>query len=149
MTFYGQPVVDFVARNIPGCERGFGLCQAIGFGNGSIDAGVVYHNWSPETGVIELSAASTKRDWLTRARLLEIFAYPFDHIGCRIAVARIGEHNARARRIWRSLGADEFVIPLLRSPQEAEVIYTLTRERWKSGRFMRGTNGQTVSAKAA
>jgi hypothetical protein len=54
-----------------------------------------------------------------------------------MAVARIGEHNRRARRIWRSLGADEFVIPALRSPTEAEVIYTLTSEQWHNGKFSR------------
>ena len=149
MIWTGPEVADFVARNIPGCERGFGNCTAIGFGKDRLIAGVVYHNWNPESGVIELSAASIKRDWLTRSGLSLMFAYPFDQIGCRIAVARIGEHNAQARRIWRSLGADEYVIPALRSPLEAEVIYTLSREAWKSGKFARGTHGKAICAQAA
>ncbi len=140
MTLYGHSaaVERFVAALIPGCERGFGEAQGIGFldGAGRLVAGVVYHNWNPESGVIEISAASTCRDWLTRDRLKEIFAYPFA-IGCRMAVARIGEHNRRARRIWRSLGADEFIIPALRSPTEAEVVYTLTSEQWHNGKFSR------------
>lgn len=134
-----EAVAEAVAALIPGCERGFGPCKAIGFldGQGRFEAGVVYHNWSPESGVIELSAASVHRSWLTRERLRVVFGYPFDQLGGRIAVARIGEHNARARRIWRSLGASEFPIPALRSPTEAEVIYTLAAETWRAGRFSR------------
>jgi RimJ/RimL family protein N-acetyltransferase len=139
---YGPPVAAFVAAQL-GYDRGFGECQAIGFCEGGrIVAGVVYHNWMPENGVIELSAASDRRNWLTRARLSLIFGYPFDQIKCRMAVARIGEHNARARRIWRSLGAREFAIPELRSPQEAEIIYTLTADQWRDGKFARVQNGQ-------
>jgi hypothetical protein len=147
---YGQPVHDFVARTVPGCERGFGECQAIGFAdNGVIVAGVVYHNWSPETGVIEMSAGSITRNWLNRARLSLIFGYPFDVVRCRMAIARIAESNHRARRIWRSLGADEFIIPALRSPTEAECIFTLPRETWEAGRFKGAIRGQAESANAA
>ena len=146
MIVYGQAAHDFVARVIPGCERGFGACQAIGFiENGEIVAGVVYHNWSPETGVIELSAGSITRKWLTRPRLSLIFGYPFHVVNCRMAIARIAESNHRARRIWRSLGADEFVIPALRSPTEAECIFTLSRETWEAGRFKGATRGKAES----
>ncbi len=130
---YGRTadVAAFVAANIPGCERGFGNCTAIGFGDPLV-AGVVYHNWNPEGGVIELSSASIRRDWLTKANLKAIFGYPFDQLGCQMCVARISEHNARARRIWRALGATEHVIPRLRGRHEAEVIATLTDEAWRA-----------------
>lgn len=133
-------IADVAARIIPNCERGFGNCQALGFldGSGAVDAAIVYHNWEPKNRVIEISAGALSRKWLNRARLSQIFAYPFDQLECRMVVARIGEHNARARRIWRSLGADEYIIPALRSPQEAEVIYTLSKEAWQSSKFMRG-----------
>ena len=132
-------VAAFVAANIPGCERGFGNCAAIGFSDatGKLVAGVVYHNWQPECGVIELSAASTVRSWLTKDRLCQIFEYPFETVGCRMAVARISEHNKRARRIWRSLGAVEYRIPQLRSPTDDEMIYTLGAEKWRSSKFTR------------
>ena len=148
MITYGPDVEAFVAAQL-GFDRGFGECQAIGFCDaGQIVAGVVYHNWVPENGVIELSAASACRKWLTRARLSVIFGYPFDQIKCRMAVARIGEHNARARRIWRSLGANEFAIPELRSPHEAEIIYTLTADQWYRGKFSKVEHGQAKCASA-
>jgi hypothetical protein len=133
---HSADVAAFVARLIPGCERGFIACQAIGFlgSDGVLEAGVVYHNWNPESQVIELSAASLHRKWVTRERLRAIFDYPFS-IGCRLAISRQSEHNTRARRIWCSLGSDEYVIPALRSPTEAEVICVLTKEKWHSSKF--------------
>lgn len=138
LTLYGhsETVATFVAGLIPGCARGFGECQAIGFlgADGTLEAGVVYHNWNPESGVIELSAASIHRKWVTRERLRIIFDYPFS-IGCRLAISRQSEHNAVARRIWRSLGSDEYVIPALRSPNEAEIICVLTKKNWQDSKF--------------
>ncbi len=143
MILYGQSeaVAGFVAQLL-GYPRGFGECQAIGFldSAGRLQAGIVYHNYQPENGVIEISAASTCRTWLNRDRLRTIFDYPF-RIGCRMIVTRTGEHNKRVRRIWRSLGADEIIVPSLRSPTEAEVIYTLTREQWQGGKFGKIANG--------
>lgn len=147
MTVWGDCVAEFVARNIPGCERGFGPCQAMGFlDGGRIVAGIVYHNWSPETQVIEMSASALRANWLNKSRLSAIFAYPFDEIKCRMVVARISEHNRTARRIWRSIGSDEYIIPQLRSPTEAEVIYTLRRDQWLNSKFMREEHGQAERA---
>lgn len=131
-------VEEFVAAHIPGCERGFENCTSIGFdAGGDLVAGVVYHNWSPESGVIELSSASKTRRWLTRERLKIIFEYPFNQLGCRLIVARTSEHNSRVRRIFRQLGAREFPIPELRGPGEAEIVITLSAQTWRDSRFSR------------
>ena len=61
---HSKAVAAFVSKMIPGCEGGFGSCTAIGFldNGGKLIAGIVFHNWHPETGVIEISgAATTKR----------------------------------------------------------------------------------------
>jgi RimJ/RimL family protein N-acetyltransferase len=125
-----QQVATFVAANIPG-ETGFGNCKAIGFGDPLV-AGVVYHNWNPEGRVIELSSASTTRKWVSRANLKVIFGYPFDELDCQLCVARISEHNARARRIWRALGATEYRIPRFYGRDEAMIIATLPVEAWRA-----------------
>lgn len=137
-----------MAQLVPGCARGFGECQAIGFADdeGKLQAGVVYHNWSPENGTIEISAASVNRHWLTKERLSVIFDYPFA-IGCRLVVARTGESNHRVRRIWRSLGSDEYIIPALRSPTEAEIILTLSAAQWLRYR-RKMLDGETKSSNA-
>jgi hypothetical protein len=129
---WAPEVADFVAALL-GFPRGFGECQAVGFLDAAcvLEAGVVYHNWNPEAGVIEISAASTTRRWGTRGRLHMIFGYPFDHIGCQMVVARHAEDNP-VRRIWKALGASEHVIPRLRGRDRAECIATLTVEKWRA-----------------
>jgi hypothetical protein len=52
-----------------------------------------------------------------------------------MVLTRTGEHNSRVRRIWRSLGGNEYAIPALRSPTEAEIIMTLTAEEWQNSKF--------------
>jgi hypothetical protein len=124
-------VAEFVAARL-GITRGFGECRALGFLDkaGAIESGVVYHNWFPEAGVIEISAAALHHRWGTKGRLKAIFGYPFDHVGCQMVVARHAFDNP-VRRIWDALGADEFIIPRLRGRQMSECIATLTVEQWQ------------------
>ena len=132
-------VEDFVASLIPNFERGFGPCETYGItdASGNLVAGIVYHNYYPENGIIEISAAATSPKWLTRRHMQDILEYPFDQLGCRMVVARTGGNNKRALRIWRSIGASEFEIPQLRSPSESEVIHTLTPEQWANSKMNR------------
>jgi RimJ/RimL family protein N-acetyltransferase len=148
---HDEAVGRFVGRFIPGGQRGFGEFRGVGFldNAGRLEAGIVYHNWNPECGVVEVSAASLHRKWVTRDRLRAIFGTPFERFGCRMIVARTSERNEVVRRIWRSIGGSEHVIPGLRADGEAEVILTLHARDWFSSRFARGHNGQAVSAEAA
>ncbi|MGN7808027.1 hypothetical protein ACTJKE_36100 [Ensifer sp. 22521] len=71
-----QTIADFVASHIAGCERGFADFTTMGVEeHGALVAGVVFHNYAPEAGVIELSAASTSKRWLTRPVLKGMFDY--------------------------------------------------------------------------
>ena len=141
-TLYGhdETVARFVAQLLG--ETGFGACKAIGFldRDGLLEAGAVYHNWSPKAGVIEISAAALGHKWGTRERLRTIFAYPFGF--CRMVVARTSEHNPVPLRIWRALGASEYRIEALRGPDEAEIVTTLTREQWQESRY----SGQRIGS---
>lgn len=104
---------------------------------GELIAGVVFHNYCPESGVIEISAASTTPRWMTRTAINAIFDYTFESAGCQMVLTRTSEHNTTVRKLWPRLGADEFSIPRLRGPQTAEVIFTLTREQWAQSKFKR------------
>lgn len=143
-------VETFVMEQL-GYDRGFAPCSWMGFEvDGKLVAGVIFHNWNPESGVIELTAASSQRRWLTKQRLRDIFAYPFYQLECRMAVARISEHNATTRKIWRSLGAKEHVLPELRGPQENEIVSILRAEDWAQSKFLWGPkHGQTKASRAA
>lgn len=131
-----EAVAAFVAKLL-GFERGFGECYAIGFldRDGVLEAGVVYHNWSPEAQVIEITAAAINHRWGTKSRLGLIFSAAFDGMGAQMVVARTSERNPTPLRIWRALGAAEYHIPRLRGRDEGEIITTLTVEQWKGSRF--------------
>lgn len=140
----------FVAALL-GFERGFGPNASMGFHdrNGDLVAGVVFHNWQPEYGVIEVSAAALSPKWLTRARMNTVAEYVFDGIECRMVVARHSERNTIARKLWDRLGAREIRMPKLRGPDEDEMVALLTREEWKASRFAKGSNGWTKHTVAA
>ena len=147
---HSREVAAFVASLIPECSRGFGNCTAIGVLDGDrLVSGLVYHNWNPESGVIEMSCASTTPRWLTRPILRVIYEYPFTEVGCQLVVSRVAEDAKHLRRMWKALGASEYIIPRLRGRAASEAILTLTDEAWANSKFMRGHNGQAKTTKAA
>lgn len=133
-----KEVAAFVAHGL-GYSTGFGNSKGLGYANETegIVAGVVYHNWNPASQVIEISAYSSRRNWLNKSRLRAVFSYPFDQLNCRMCIARISEKNTRTLRIWRVLGADFHTIPDLRADGEAEVVAVLRRAKWKNSKFLR------------
>ena len=139
--FWRADVADWVAAHIDGCGRGFEACQALGVldKSGNICAGIVFHDWSPEHGTIELSAAATDRRWLTRTVAGVAMGYAFQV--ARLALARTSEHNKPVRRLWRALGANEYEIPELWGPRESGVILTLTEAQWQASRLYEPKRG--------
>ncbi|HEV7321589.1 MAG TPA: GNAT family N-acetyltransferase [Ensifer sp.] len=128
-----QVIADFVSAHIPGCSRGFADFTTMGvLDNAALVAGVVYHNYAPEAGVIELSAASTSKRWLTRPVLRAMFGYPFDEIGCQMIVLRVSERNAGMIAIAERFGFSPHRIPRLRGRDEAEILFTLTDNAWRA-----------------
>ena len=133
---HSEIVASFVASLVEGCERGFGPCQAMGVLDGDkLVAGVVFHNWSPEHGVIEMSAAATTRRWITRPVLQAMFGYAFDILGCQAAVARTDPKLGNVRRMWKAIGAKEYTIPRLRGRNTPEVLLVLADDDWKGSRY--------------
>lgn len=141
--FWDTRVSAFVAALLEMRTDFFGKCQALGFLDdaGDLRAGVVYHNWNPEAGVMEISAAALDRRWGGRDTLGVIFAYPFDVAGCQMVVGRTEDGNRAPLHIWRALGADQIRIPRLRGRDKAEILSTLTVEQWRASKFAR-TNGR-------
>lgn len=139
----GGVVSAFVGRHIPGGHRGFNKESAIGFVlNGELIGGTVFHNYSPETRVIEMTTASTSPRWLTPKTLHAIFAIPFEQWCCQMVVLRVSERNERMVRIAQRFGFDGFLIPRLRGRDEAEWLFTLTDDAWKNTKFERSEHGK-------
>lgn len=129
-------VVPFVAK-LCGVRPDFGNCRTMAVldRDGWLVAGLVFHNWSPEYGVIEVSAAALTPKWATRAVLNTALDYVFAH--CQMAVARIAEDNLQARRLWKGLGAEEHILPRLRGRTASEAIQLLTDDAWAQSRLKR------------
>jgi len=105
---------------------------------GKMVAGVVYHNYYPDAGTVEVSAASDTKRWLTRDVLRTFIAMPFERLGVQALVARHAETAQHLRRMWQKVGAQEYTIPRLRGKgQPAECISVLTDDAWAASPFNR------------
>lgn len=110
---------------------------------------VVYNNYQPEAGVIEIHSASTSARWLTRRVLRALFSYPFEQLGCQMVIARVSEKNTRLLRIFTAYGFDHVVIPRLRGRNLGERIFWLTDDAWRANGFHEVKNGKAQSADSA
>ncbi|MGL4310624.1 MAG: hypothetical protein ACRCSU_09070 [Paracoccaceae bacterium] len=95
--------------------------------------GVVYHDWNPEAGTIQMSAAGGD-GWLTRRVLWAMHSYPFE-IGCQMVVLQTSTENHVMRRIAKAYGYREIIIPRLMGRAADASILTLTEEDWRGSRF--------------
>lgn len=122
----------------PGKLRDFGNCQTLAiFEDGELIAGMVYHNFEPDAGVIEISGAGTSKRWLTRETLRKMFAYPFEEIGVQSVVMRVDPEDTALRRMLTAYGFELYVIPRLRGRDKAENVFLLTDDAWASNKFNR------------
>lgn len=148
---FGQDemVADFVARAkvASGFSRRAGFTdrnlRAIGIANADNEliAGIVYFNYNPEAGTIEMSVeALPKQNWLTRETLAVMFQYPFIHCGCQMLMTRT---SARSEHVLRMLAAMNFsliLIPRSGGRTEDGVLGLLTYEDWINGKFCKRFN---------
>ena len=148
---HSEAVADFVSKLIPRCGGGFGECSAIGVidESGKLIGGLVFNNWEPEFGTIEVTGAATDRRWFTRDILDAVDRYAFGDLGCQMLIARHSANARHIRRLWLAVGAEEFVIPRLWGRNEDGVISTITQESWNESRFKRHTHGQPKTTETA
>lgn len=132
---WGLPGVDELVSEITREGDNYGPHQSLGVidGNGRLIAGVIFHGWQPEYGVIQVTAASLSRKWATRTVLRAGFGYAFSF--CRMVIARTSENNTPVRRLWRAFGAQEVLLPDLRAEGEGEAVMMLSKDSWERSRF--------------
>lgn len=107
------------------------------FDGGHLLGAAAFHNFDPDAGVMEISAAASSPRWLSRPVLWEMFSYVFDRAGCQTCVLRVSARNARLHRILTAYGFDHVTVPRLRGRDEDERIFWLHDEVWRRNGFHR------------
>lgn len=105
--------------------------------NEAVIAGAIWHNYEPDSGVIEISAAATTKRWLTRTTLGVLFGIPFKEWGCQAVVMRVSDHDEALHRMLKAYGFERYRVPRLRGRDEAENVFVLTEENWASNKFQK------------
>jgi hypothetical protein len=139
---YGHDVAvaDFVRQLIPSCRaRGFGNCRTIGIVDGGmLIAGLVYHNFDPDAGVIEISGAALPGEpWMTRETLKRMYQYPFLGCRCQMVINRVPAEDERQLYMLLRFGYSLIKVPRGLGRDKDLVIATLTREDWENNKFNR------------
>ena len=110
-------------------------CSMAVFRGDQMVAGTLFYDWDPSARVLQLSSASTDRRWLTRRVVRAMFHMAFDMIGAQLAVLRVSERNAGMVAIAQRFGFQGVLIPRLRGRDEAEWLFTLTDDDWRTSRW--------------
>ena len=135
-----QAIEKFISMRAWNKPREFGLGRALAIADkGTVIAGLIYHNYDPDTGVIEISAASDSKRWLTKPVLRAMFEFPFVGLGCQAVALRCdADAPNNLSRILPSYGFKRYDIPRLRGRDKIEAIYVLSDDDWKGNKFNRG-----------
>lgn len=125
-----EAVARFLADRIGAEVAGWqtGTIMAIAKGD-RIVAAVLFHNWQPRHGVIEVSAASDDKGWLSRAVMFDLFDYAFNQMGAQAVVARMDADRPLGRR-FEAYGFRRYDIPRLRGRDKAETVMVLGNDEW-------------------
>ena len=136
---HDEAVAAFVAQLIPECrERGFGKCRAIGIADaeGNLLGGLVYRNWCPEVGTIEISGAAVPgTNWLSRRTVQVMYDYPFYGVGCQMVIKTTMADNEIVLRIMAAIGFTLHYIERLGGRDRDGVVGTLTQEQWEASKY--------------
>jgi RimJ/RimL family protein N-acetyltransferase len=90
-------------------DAGFGECVAIGIAAGP-DLGdrfygvVVFHEYQPQAGTIQASAAAISPKWATPGVLRALFAYPFGQLKVQKLWTAAAHDNLRSIRFNEGIG---------------------------------------------
>ena len=67
-------------------------------------AGVVYHDYQPEYGTIQLSMAAVNPMWARRENLRALLSYPFNQLGVFKAWIATASDNAHGLKTFEHIG---------------------------------------------
>lgn len=103
---HDQVVARWVKDHIEHMRSDFGPSSAIGVTDeqGQPLAGVVFHDYQPDYGTIQLSAAASSPRWASRRVIASILSYPFRQLGVHKVWTATQHTNTRAIRFNKGIG---------------------------------------------
>jgi RimJ/RimL family protein N-acetyltransferase len=100
-----REVASWVAERIPHVSGSFEPCSAIGVaGNGKLLAGIVYHEYQPDHGTIQLSMAAENPMWARKETIAALLSYPFRQIGVFKIWTATPHDNEAALKVNQHIG---------------------------------------------
>lgn len=132
---HGDPRIDSWVAGKLGLRQWSESYSIANVSNRFILGATVFHNWYPETGIIELTSVSESPKWMSRKMINAVFSHAFDALGCQMVVLRVSEINTVMVNIAERLGFKGYLIPRLRGKNEAEWIFCLTDDDWLKSRY--------------
>lgn len=106
--------------------------------DGELIAGMVYYNFNPESGTIDLSVeALPGKGWMTPTTLAVMFRYPFIQCGCQMVMTKTGTDNKTILKIMKFLNFKFIRIPRLYGRDEDGMLCSLTDDDWKASKTCR------------
>lgn len=100
------------------------------FTDGELLAALIFENYRPEDGTVEIGIASKSPRWLSRTVMQAMARFVFGDLGCQMAIFRTSEKNQEANAVMKRCGFELIVIPRLRGRHEAEHFFYLTDDAW-------------------
>jgi len=135
---HSEAVGDFVAGMIPHVGGSFGDgAKAIGVIDeaGKLIAGLVYNNYDPNSGTMEIHGAAVNKRWLTRGTIARMYQYPFVQCGCQMIYQRTPADNEYLLGMLASYDYTFLKVPRMFGRDRDGVLCTLTVEAWANNRF--------------
>ena len=142
-------VANCVALLIPRCRaRGFGKCSAIGVidEDGKMIGGIVYTNWDPDAGRVEIHGAAVHPRWLTRQTIFHMFDYPFHQLNCQMVFQETPAEDLRLLGQLARYGYTFIKAPRWFGREKDGVFCYLTYEDWCGNRFNKRLQHHLVNA---
>ena len=100
-------------------------------------AGVVYHDYRPQSGTVQYSGAATDRSWLMGPSLHYMFSYMFDALNCQMVITGNSEKNTGLHSLLERTDHKKHVIERAWDRDTAMFLWTLTKEQWLQNKLMR------------
>lgn len=135
----GRFIGDWIAERIPQIADGkaFGAYAAFGVlsAENEMLGGVLFNNYHPDMGNIEVSFAAAGKRWLTPEIITKILSYPYAQLECLRVTSVTPRRAASARRFLERFGFRREGLIRRGFRNDDAIISGLLREEWDESRF--------------